>query len=87
MRTDQYVCISNNYASVGSVIGICVCFLIITLDFLLLFVKWWQPIEFIDIVLDLPNNDASIFINKDTTTSPDDKDDDEQEVIINNNLK
>ena len=54
---------------------------------MLLFVKWWQPIEFIDIVLDLPNNDASIFINKDTTTSPDDKDDDEQEVIINNNLK
>ena len=43
----------ERYASVGGISGIVVCLLVMTLEFWILFVEWWQPHDSIDVVPDL----------------------------------
>ena len=44
----------QRYASVGSISGLVVCLLVMTVEFWLMFVEWWQPRDSIDVVPDLP---------------------------------
>ena len=43
----------QRYASIGGISGMVVCLLVMTLEFWILFVEWWQPLESIDVVPDL----------------------------------
>lgn len=43
----------NCYSSVGGITALVVCLLIVTFEFWLSFVKWWQPKESIDVVPDI----------------------------------
>ena len=63
----------QRYNSVGSIIGLFAYFLIITLEFWLSFVEWWQPKESIDVVPDLPHYKDTIRINKEDTAVDDDE--------------
>jgi phosphatidylinositol glycan class A protein len=55
----------HRYASMGPISGLLVCLLVVTLEFWIILVKWWQPRKSIEVVPDL---DRDSLIEKTTGT-------------------